>query len=335
MMRGMRDFAMVLRSCAAAALMVFPHAGAADSVRILVLETTPKDAVAMRKQLAALEKGKEDVIKTVLEKSKATTIAEFKEENAWRGEPLPLEKKNGELKIGGEVAQELGVTGRFDGVRLNSVPTDVLQIRIALEAGTKACRILEMAGSAKAPKKGQWQEMASWGDAESTRMVWSYGDFEESAQGQDSSATPQSKQDCMRMEMELFQATDEGIAKLALAKPENRGKALEWLRGRAKMPKECSFWMRPGERSIWMDLVTKGDVEGGKMVMQSDGISVDGGYTGTGDDLKMECKLEATVKGEVAATHTIAEAMKPGELVFIPIKDFPGTTVAACRLSRE
>jgi hypothetical protein len=335
MMKGMRDFPLVLKSCVAAALMVFPHARAADSVRILVLETAPKDAVAIRKQLGAMEKGKEDVITAVLEKTGVTTIAEFKEENAWRGEPLPLEKKNGELKIGGEVAQELGVSGRFDGVRLNSVPTDVLQIRVALEAGAKACRILEMAGSARVPKKGQWQEMASWGDAESTRMVWSYGDFEEPAQEQDASASPQSKQECMRLEMELFQATDEDIAKLALAKPENRGKALDWLRGRAKLPKECSFWMRPGERAIWMDLLTTVDFEGGKMMMQSNGISVDGGYTGTGDDLKMECKLEATVKGEVAATHSIAEAMKPGELVFIPIKDFPGTTVAACRLSRE
>jgi hypothetical protein len=334
MMRGMRDFYMILRSCAAAALMVFP-AGAADSVRILVLEAAPKDAVAIRKQLGAMEKGQEDVIKTVFEKTGATTIAEFKEENAWRGEPLPLEKKSGELKIGGEVAQELGVTGRFEGVRLNSVPTEVLQMRIALEAGAKACRILEMAGSAMVPKKGQWQELASWGDAESTRMVWSYGDFEERTQEQDASAPPQAIQDSVRVEMEFFQAVDEDIAKLALAKPENRGKALEWLRGRAKLPRECSFWMRPGERSIWTDLVIKMDAEAGKMVTQSNGISVDGGYTGTGDDLKVEWKVEATVKGEVAATHTIAETMKPGELVFLPIKDFPGTTIAACRLSRE
>jgi hypothetical protein len=334
MMRGMRDFYMILRSCAAAALMVFP-AGAADSVRILVLEAAPKDAVAIRKQLGAMEKGQEDVIKTVFEKTGATTIAEFKEENAWRGEPLPLEKKSGELKIGGEVAQELGVTGRFEGVRLNSVPTEVLQMRIALEAGAKACRILEMAGSAMVPKKGQWQELASWGDAESTRMVWSYGDFEERTQEQDASAPAQAIQDSVRVEMEFFQAVDEDIAKLALAKPENRGKALEWLRGRAKLPRECSFWMRPGERSIWTDLVIKMDAEAGKMVTQSNGISVDGGYTGTGDDLKVEWKVEATVKGEVAATHTIAETMKPGELVFLPIKDFPGTTIAACRLSRE
>jgi hypothetical protein len=334
MLRGMRSSYMTLRSFAVAALLVLPHAKGQDSVRLLVIETTPKDLGAIRKQLGVIEKGKEDAINTVLEKTAAKTIAEFKEENAWRGEAVVLEKKAGELKIGGQAVQELGVTGRLDGVRLNSIPTDLLQMRVALEAGAKACRILDVAGSAMTPKKGQWQEMVTWGDAQATRMVLRYSDFEERTQGQDASAPPPASQDCVRVELTFFQAADGDVAKLALAKPENRVKALEWLKGRAKA-RDCGFWMRPGERTIWTDIVMNMDVQEGKTVTESNGIAVDGGYTGTGDELKVEWKVEVTLKSEVAATHTISETMKPGDLVFLPIKDLPGATVAACRLSRE
>ena len=334
-MGGMRYFSMALRSVTLAGLLLFPKAGAAESLRLLVIETTPKEATAIRKHLSAAEKGQEEVINAVLERKGTTLIADFREADAWRAEPMDLEKKNGELKIGGEVMQELGITGRLDGAKLDAVPTDLLQMRIALPAAGKAYRCLDIAGSAMMPKAGRWQERVRWSDAESTRMVWQYADFEAPTEEQKSPPHLRANQDCVRVEMEFFQAEDADLAKLALAKPENRGKALEWLRGRAKLPKECSFWMRPGERSMWTDLTIKVDLKDGKALTESDGISVDGGYTGSGDDLKVEWKLESTVKGEVAATQTLATTMKPDEWVFLPIKDFPGATVVASRLSRE
>lgn len=181
-------------------------------------------------------------------------------------------------------------------------------------------------------RSGRWEERAWWGDDKERIMIRRYAEVNPPADP--AKAPNHGAWDCVRVEMPWFQASDADIAKLSLAKPEGRDKAVEWLRGRAKLWRDCGVLARAGERVLWSSVKSE-DFTDGEILEKESGLYLDGGYSGRGQELKMEWTALAHKEGKEESSQTLAWPMMPGVWIFLPVKDLGNANLVACRLSPD
>jgi len=323
----------LFRTSIVAATLLTAGVSAEDSVRLVAIQATPKDAATLRADLADPVKGARSMAIDTLLKKGTVLLADFQEADPWRQEPVKMTKIVGEIKFGGQNMKDLGVVAGIEGGKFGPVTADALDAEIALPGKGQTYRSYGVMGNTTVAKSGRWQERAWWGDGKDTFMLWQYATVNAPADPAKRSET--GSWDCVRVEMRWFQAAEADLAKLAQAKPESRDKAMEWLSGKAKLWKECGFRARTGERSMWHSLEVELDMKDGEVIERQDGLSLDGSFSGQGGDLKMEWDVEAFVKEKGPTSFKLTAPMAPGVWVFLPVKDVANSNVVACRLSRD
>jgi hypothetical protein len=306
----------------------------AESTRVVVLQMPAAEAAAVRAELNDVQKNPEpETMDAVMKRRGLQVLAEFTEQNPWRNEPVELRKELGEIKFGGEVAQELAVKVKVEG---GMTPGDgiheLLSPEIDLPAGAKSYRSLQSLGNAMTLRSGRWTERSCWGDGKQAWMVWQYPVVER--QPEESPARDDGRWDSFHVELHWFQATDADLAKVAASKSETRDKAFGWLAGRAKLWQECGFHSRKGDRMAWSLCDLKLEMEGSEVVARQDGFSLDGEITGDGDSLQLSWNLVLFDNSDTTE-QKLAATVVPGVWHFLPVQGVPGANVAACRVTGD
>lgn len=316
-----------------AALLLGAASKAEDSMRLVAIKAAPKEAADLRKALAdPLHATKSMAIDTLVKRG-ATVLGDFRETDPWRMEAVKMTKITGSLKAGGQVMKELGVVAGVEGGKFGTRTADTVEAEIALSGKNQTYRSWGVMGNMAVIKSGVWRERAWWNDGKDTFMLWQFPEV--NTPGDPKREGGGGNWDCVKVEMRWFQVTDADLEKLNQAKPENRDKALEWLSGRAKLWKECGFRARTGERSMWHSLDVEMVMVDGDAAELHEGLSLDGYFSGQGEDLKIEWDAEVPSKGKPTAIFQLASPVKPGIWTFLPVKDVPLANVVACRLTRE
>lgn len=307
---------------------------AEESVRMVVLQAAAKDLAAIRKELGDVAKGsKPEAIDELIKRRTATALCDFKEANPWRSEPILMQKATGTIKVGGMELQDLGVFAKLEGGKYGAVTADTTEVEIALPAGGDAYRTFQSLGNSMVPLSGRWQERACWSDAKEALTLWQYAKVTAPADPSEKSLV--GNWDCARVQMLWFRATNADLQKLAQAKPENRAKAMEWLAGRAKLWTEAGFRARTGERTMWISRRAEPKIKDGDANELIEGLSLDGNYSGQGEELRMEWSAEASYPAKAPVTFKLSSPAAPGVWIFLPVQDLAEANVVACRISRD
>ena len=276
---------------------------------------------------------KPEAMDAVMKRRGLQVLAEFREENPLRNEPVELREELGEIKFGGEVEQELAVKVKVEGgLTPGEGIHELLSPEIDLPAGAKGYRALQSLGNAMTLRSGRWTERCCWGDGKQTWMVWQYPVVERKPE--ESPGRDDGRWDTFHVELHWLKATDADLAKVAASKPETREKAFGWLAGRAKLWQECGFHSRKGDRMAWSLYDLKLEMDGTEVVAEQDGFSIDGEITGDGDSLQLNWNLGLTAKSDTTEQNLTATVV-PGVWSFLPVKGVPGANVAACRVTED
>ena len=161
----------------------------------------------------------------------------------------------------------------------------------------------------------------SWSDGVLTRMVWHYATLEPG------SPAPEERGGA-KLEMAIFEAPKAELDKALAAGAADREKAIEALRGKAKLVKEGCFWTE--NHTIWEDHLNYADPAS---VKDRDDFRVESHCSGPRDNRTVRWRLQTAVENGTKVANAEA-TMKEGEWVIHPLKDFPDGNVLVCRLSR-
>src|SRR5687767_1492639 len=122
----------LFRTSIVAATLLTAGVSAEDSVRLVAIQATPKDAATLRADLADPVKGARSMAIDTLLKKGTVLLADFQEADPWRQEPVKMTKIVGEIKFGGQNMKDLGVVAGIEGGKFGPVTADALDAEIAL-----------------------------------------------------------------------------------------------------------------------------------------------------------------------------------------------------------
>ncbi len=312
----------------------FSSSHAVESTRVVLLQMPAAEVTAARNELndaaKTLQPGTMDA---VMKRRGVSVVAEFKEENPWRGETVELKKDLGEIKFGGEVAHELAAKVRVDdGISTETGIREMLTPEVDLPVAAKSYLQFQSLGNSTILKSGRWTERACWGDGKQTWMCWQYPVVERKPVNPP--VPDDGRLDSFHVELHWLRASDADLAKATSSKPETRDKAFAWLSGRAKLWKECGFYIRKSERMAWTLFDLKLELTGDEVVAEQDGFSVDGEIIADGDSINVDWNLGLTAKSETIEKKLTAKIV-PGVWHFLPVEGIAGANLVACRFTKN
>jgi hypothetical protein len=303
-----------------------------DHTRIVMLQMPVKTAAAVRVLLNDPAKGSSpETMTAALKQQGVASLAGFEKADPWRNEPLELSAPMGGIDFGGERARDLGVNLTLEGGKGVAEIEEMLSTEVALPAGGKSYLQLQNLGNRVVVRPGRWRERACWGDAGRSIMIWQLSSLDaHQAGGGQAAASPRTS---LHVEMHWLRVAEADLPKLAQSKPETREKAFQWLSARARLWKECGFWVTQDDKAVWSETAGKLSLRGQEAVAEETPFAIEGGFSGA-DEVKMEWK--ATLgNGRNEWSRVVSATVTPGVWEFITIEGLPDANVVACRLSRD
>jgi hypothetical protein len=230
--------------------------------------------------------------------------------------------------------REFGAWLKFHPGKHGTSVFDIVEGGVNLGRGD-SYRGLSVGNSQMATIPARWVERSCWGDEKVSRMLWQYSEvdgFEEIAK-----APPDATFKSLRVQMLWLRAEPDEFTKLNAADQETRAKAIEWLRSRGKVWRECGFWNRTDQSTQWADVHRKWkrSDQGSFEEPNGEALSIDGGFTGTDEKLEIKWKAWAISRGKYSDLGEFEAKSKTGDWIFLPVKDFAAANLVACRLSKD